>query len=71
MALVTLCIFFALTGCTQPKGYRVPSCCTYLRLPFHHRDPFDRLMAAQALEEGLTIVSVEAVFRRSGMKRIW
>ena len=40
-------------------------------LAFHHRDPFDRLLAAQALEEGLAIVSVDAVFRRYGVKRIW
>jgi PIN domain nuclease of toxin-antitoxin system len=26
-------------------------------LPFHHRDPFDRMMVAQAMEEGLTIVT--------------
>lgn len=41
------------------------------RLPFHHRDPFDRLLAAQALEEGLTIVSADSVFRRYGVRRIW
>ena len=41
------------------------------RLPFHHRDPFDRLLAAQALEEGLAIVSADLVFRRYGVKRIW
>jgi PIN domain nuclease of toxin-antitoxin system len=41
------------------------------RLPFHHRDPFDRLLAAQALEEGLTIVSADPVFRRYRVKRIW
>ena len=27
------------------------------KLPFHHRDPFDRLLIAQALEEELTIVT--------------
>jgi PIN domain nuclease of toxin-antitoxin system len=27
------------------------------RLPFHHRDPFDRILVAQAIEEGLTIVT--------------
>ena len=27
------------------------------RLPFHHRDPFDRMLVAQAMEEGLTIVT--------------
>jgi PIN domain nuclease of toxin-antitoxin system len=26
-------------------------------LPFHHRDPFDRMMIAQAMEEGMTIVT--------------
>lgn len=32
------------------------------RLPFHHRDPFDRLIAAQALVEGLDLVSSDEVF---------
>ena len=41
------------------------------RLPFHQRDPFDRLLAAQALEEELTMVSADPVFRRYGVKRIW
>ncbi len=40
-------------------------------LPFHHRDPFDRLLAAQALKEQLTIVSADPVFRKYGAKRIW
>jgi PIN domain nuclease of toxin-antitoxin system len=40
-------------------------------LPFHNRDPFDRLMAAQALERGMTIVSSDAVFEKYGAKRIW
>lgn len=29
-------------------------------LPRHHRDPFDRMLVAQALEEGLTIVTRDA-----------
>jgi PIN domain nuclease of toxin-antitoxin system len=41
------------------------------RLPFHHRDPFDRLLVAQALGEGLTIVSADPVFGKYGVKRIW
>jgi PIN domain nuclease of toxin-antitoxin system len=40
-------------------------------LPFHHRDPFDRLLAAQSLAEEIPIVSADAVFRRYGVKRIW
>ena len=40
-------------------------------LPFHHRDPFDRLLAAQAMVEGLTIVSSDAIFDRYGVARVW
>jgi PIN domain nuclease of toxin-antitoxin system len=40
-------------------------------LPLHHRDPFDRLMAAQALELGLPIVSRDGVFDLYGVTRIW
>jgi PIN domain nuclease of toxin-antitoxin system len=40
-------------------------------LPFHHRDPFDRLLVAQALEEGLSIVTADPVFARYGVKRVW
>ena len=40
-------------------------------LPFHHRDPFDRLLAAQAKEEKLAIVSADTVFRKYGVKCIW
>lgn len=40
-------------------------------LPFHHRDPFDRLLAAQALSEELTLVSADPVFRKYGVKRAW
>lgn len=41
------------------------------RLPFHHRDPFDRVLAAQALVDVLTLVSADAVFRKYGVKRAW
>ncbi len=40
-------------------------------LPFHHRDPFDRLLVAQALEEKLAIVSADSVFTEYGVRRIW
>ena len=32
-------------------------------LPWHHRDPFDRLMVAQARDESLTLVTVDPAFR--------
>ncbi|MGH7882286.1 MAG: type II toxin-antitoxin system VapC family toxin [Candidatus Dormibacteraceae bacterium] len=32
-------------------------------LPMHHRDPFDRMLIAQALEESLVILTRDAIFR--------
>jgi PIN domain nuclease of toxin-antitoxin system len=40
-------------------------------LPPHHRDPFDRMMAAQALFEQLPIVSADAIFDSYGVTRLW
>ncbi len=41
------------------------------RLPLHHRDPFDRMLAAQAKSGELTIVSIDQVFDVYGVSRIW
>ncbi|MYD96223.1 MAG: type II toxin-antitoxin system VapC family toxin [Gammaproteobacteria bacterium] len=41
------------------------------RLPGPHRDPFDRMLIAQALARDLTIVSTDAVFDRYGVSRLW
>ena len=41
------------------------------RLPLHHRDPFDRMLAAQALAEGLAIVSADEAFDAYGVARVW
>ena len=40
-------------------------------LPLHHRDPFDRMLIAQALAERMPLVSNEALFDRYGVRRIW
>ena len=40
-------------------------------LPFHHRDPFDRLIIAQAIVERLPIIGVDAVFDVYGISREW
>jgi PIN domain nuclease of toxin-antitoxin system len=40
-------------------------------LPLHHRDPFDRLLLAQAVAEGLQVVSADTVFDRYPVERIW
>ena len=36
-----------------------------------HRDPFDRMLAAQAQAEGVAIVSRDNVFEAFGVKRVW
>lgn len=41
------------------------------RLPKHHRDPFDRMLIAQAVEEGLPIVTADSHFSRYPVKVIW
>lgn len=41
------------------------------RLPLDHRDPFDRLLAAQALIEDLTLISNDRTLDQFGVKRLW
>ncbi len=40
-------------------------------LPLHHRDPFDRLLIAQALVEQIPIISGDPQFDLYGVRRIW
>lgn len=40
-------------------------------LPFHHRDPFDRLLLAQAITEKMPVVSLDAAFDNYGITRLW
>jgi PIN domain nuclease of toxin-antitoxin system len=40
-------------------------------MPLHHKDPFDRLIAATAIVEGLTLVSVDVAFDSYGLNRLW
>ena len=37
------------------------------RLPEHHRDPFDRMLIAQAMVEGMTLVSHDVALKRYGV----
>ena len=41
------------------------------RLPISHRDPFDRMLIAQALAEDVALVSNEGVFDAAGVRRYW
>jgi len=43
----------------------------YRNFPLHHRDPFDRMIIAQALSENLTVVGNDEAFDAYGVRRIW
>jgi PIN domain nuclease of toxin-antitoxin system len=49
----------------------IEHCSTVSSLPFHHRDPFDRVLAAQALVNRLVLVSRDPVFDAYGVQRLW
>ena len=40
-------------------------------LPLHHRDPFDRMLIAQAQVEGMTIVTSDRMFDRYEVEILW
>jgi PIN domain nuclease of toxin-antitoxin system len=40
-------------------------------LPLHHRDPFDRMLAVQALAEDIPLVTSDPIFKKYGVKTIW
>ncbi|MDF0552416.1 type II toxin-antitoxin system VapC family toxin [Kamptonema sp. UHCC 0994] len=40
-------------------------------MPFHHKDPFDRLIVAQAMVEGIPVLSKDSAFDAYSINRIW
>jgi PIN domain nuclease of toxin-antitoxin system len=40
-------------------------------LPLHHRDPFDRILIAQAIIEDMTLVSADSMFRQYEVSILW
>lgn len=42
-----------------------------VKLPFHHNDPFDRMLIAQAMNLNLSIISRDTSFEDYGIHRIW
>ncbi len=44
---------------------------TVSQMPFHHRDPFDRLIIAQSIRENMAVVSVDKAFDAYGVTRVW
>jgi len=55
----------------QPLPLSIAHAAAVEQLPWHHRDPFDRLIAATAQVEGLIVVSADSVFDAYGLTRLW
>lgn len=43
----------------------------YLNLPLYHRDPFDRILVAQAMNNNLILISRDQAFDNYSIQRIW
>jgi PIN domain nuclease of toxin-antitoxin system len=41
------------------------------RLPMHHRDPFDRILIAQSIEENWPIITADPMFKQYPIRVIW
>jgi PIN domain nuclease of toxin-antitoxin system len=52
-------------------GITISHTAVVARLPFHHRDPFDRLLVAQAMTEQMSIVSGDKAFDAYAVTRLW
>lgn len=50
---------------------RLPHATRVETLPLHHKDPFDRLLAAQALIENIPLISADTIFDQYGVNRLW
>lgn len=61
--------------CEYAKIDLLPISVTHVKrlvtLPHHHRDPFDRMLVAQAMEEQFRIVSCDSALDAYGIQRIW
>ena len=55
----------------EPLNISVDHTALIASMPFHHRDPFDRLIAAQTKVEQMTLVSVDVAFDAYGVTRLW
>ncbi|MEA2210070.1 MAG: hypothetical protein QOF83_18 [Solirubrobacteraceae bacterium] len=55
----------------QPLPVTIDHAVAVERLPWRHRDPFDRLLIAQALTEGAAIVSQDDPLSQYGVTVVW
>ena len=50
---------------------RVAHIAQVISLPFHHRDPFDRILIAQCVAEELSVLSKDRAFDSYSVRRLW
>jgi PIN domain nuclease of toxin-antitoxin system len=62
---------FILPGGIEILPIQLPHLLVLQTLPFHHRDPFDRLLISQTKSESLTLVSVDSVFEQYEVEILW
>ena len=55
----------------QPLPVSLDHAAAVEHLPWHHRDPFDRILVAQAAIEGAALVSHDAALRPYGVQLVW
>jgi PIN domain nuclease of toxin-antitoxin system len=55
----------------QPLSITFAHACLAGSFTQTHRDPFDRVLAAQSLLENLRLVSADAAFDQFGIERVW
>ncbi len=53
------------------EGLQRSHCDRYRALPLHHRDPFDRMLIAQAQVEGFLILTADPRFKKYDVKVVW
>ena len=49
----------------------IPHLSEMMKLPFHHRDPFDRLIIAQSIAEDLPVIGCDGFFKSYEIDMIW
>jgi PIN domain nuclease of toxin-antitoxin system len=55
----------------RPLGVTHQHALAVSQLPHHHRDPFDRLLAAQAAVENMILISSDPMFKRYDAQLLW
>ncbi|WP_159783250.1 type II toxin-antitoxin system VapC family toxin [Sodalinema gerasimenkoae] len=69
--LEQIVINFILPSGIEILPIHLPHLLVLQTLPFHHRDPFDRLLISQAKSETLTLVSEDGMFEQYEVEKLW